>query len=111
MNKIFILYVLLIASLHSNGQSAESFLKLGNTKEEKGEYTGAISNYDTAIKMNPKFAIAYINRGYSKNNLKDYTGALADYNKAIELNPKLSGAYNNRGATKNILKVTPQNNI
>ena len=64
-------------------------------KNEKGDYSGAISDYTKALEINPQYADAYYGRGIAKYNLKDYYGALSDFTKAIEINPKLKRAYNN----------------
>ena len=70
-----------------------------NLKDDKG----AISDFDMAIQLNPKFERIhdlYCFRGESKFILKDFKGALADYNKAIQLNPSYSEAYHYRGYCK-----------
>lgn len=61
---------------------------------------GAISDLDTAIRLNPKNAYMYFDRGnlYSEN--KDYARAISDYDAAIKLDPKLAEAYYNRGIAK-----------
>ncbi len=63
----------------------------------KGEYELAVSDYNEAIKLNPKEVSLFINRGRAHQNKKNYDLAIADYNTAIELNPKDATAYYNRG--------------
>jgi len=72
----------------------------GNAKKNKGDFDGAIADYNRAIELNPQDAGAYNNRGIAKKNKGDLDGAIADFNRAIELNPRLSEAYNNRGNAK-----------
>jgi tetratricopeptide (TPR) repeat protein len=80
--------------------SADSFLTSGLEKYNAKDYHGAIADYDTAIRLNPDFAMAYSGRGNAKKDLGDRKGALADYDTAIRLDPDFAIAYNNRGAAK-----------
>ena len=84
---------------------AKAYYISGWSKHKKGDYSGAISDYTKAIKLNPNHPYAYNNRGYAKNELKDYSGAISDYTKAIEINPKYAYAYYlNRGISKDNLE-------
>ena len=80
--------------------SAETYFTWGNTKYGLGDYKGAITDYDTAIRLNPDDADAYNNRGAAKGDLGQHFAAIADYDTAIRLNPDLAYAYNNRGIAK-----------
>ena len=62
-----------------------------------GEYHKAIVTFNTAIELDPNFALAYNNRGWAYIELGQYELAIADCTKAIELDPSLALAYNNRG--------------
>ncbi len=93
--------------LSQNSQSifAETYFFRGFTKYELGLYHEAISDYDTAIRLNPGDAFAYLTRGLAKAALKQYTAAIADYDTAIRLKPDYALAYRNRGAAKaNLMK-------
>ena len=95
------------ATLSQNSQSifAETYFFRGFTKYELGLYHEAISDYDTAIRLNPGDAFAYLTRGLAKAALKQYTAAIADYDTAIRLKPDYALAYRNRGAAKaNLMK-------
>jgi Flp pilus assembly protein TadD len=59
--------------------------------------TGALSDFNQALALDPNFAAAYNNRGYDRQQLGDIDGALADYEKAISLDPGEAYYYNNRG--------------
>ena len=95
-----ILFLLFFIPLVSFGQTAKEYYSSAFNKDDKGDYTGAISDYTKAIELDPNYADAYVNRGISKHNLKDYKGAMSDYNKAIELNPNDAILYYNRGNLK-----------
>ena len=59
-------------------------------KKDSRDYLGAISDYTTAIQINPKYANAYSNRGIEKWKLGDNSGACKDYKKAISLGNKFT---------------------
>ena len=65
------------------------------------DVSGALTDYNKAIELNPKHTEAYLVRATLKQlNLNDISGALADYNKTIELDPKHAQAYAGRGWLK-----------
>jgi tetratricopeptide (TPR) repeat protein len=59
-------------------------------------YTGAISDFDKAIEINPKFAKAYYHRGIVKGYYNDYQGAILDFTTALEINPAYEQALAKR---------------
>jgi len=73
------------------------YINRGNAYRKKGYYGWAFTDYDKAIKLNPKDALAYNNRGNAYHNKGQFDRAIADYDKAIKLNPKDAIAYYNRG--------------
>ncbi len=82
-------------------KSSADYDKSAKQKSNKGDYSGALADYDRAIKLKPNDSSSYTNRGFLKyETLSDYPGALTDYNQAIKLNPKSAIAYNNRGLLK-----------
>src|SRR4029077_18844208 len=80
--------------------AADDYNSRGLAKEAKGDYDGAIADFNRAIELDPKLAIFYTNRGLAKEAKGDLDGAIADYTRAIELDPKQPGAYMNRGLAK-----------
>ncbi|OGQ03774.1 MAG: hypothetical protein A2026_19090 [Deltaproteobacteria bacterium RBG_19FT_COMBO_46_12] len=62
---------------------------------EKGQYDQAISDFNQAIEMNPRYNKAYNNRGIVYRLKGQYNQAISDFNKAISINPLEAEAYNN----------------
>jgi serine/threonine protein kinase/tetratricopeptide (TPR) repeat protein len=76
---------------------AETFMERGRAAYERKDYDQAITDFNQAIKLDPKFAKAFSNRGNAYMEKDQVDKALADYSRAIELDPKFAIAYNNRG--------------
>jgi tetratricopeptide (TPR) repeat protein len=77
---------------------------LGRTTDSKEEdvkkeelVRKAITSFDHAIRVSPKFAPAYNNRGRAYHLKKELDRAIADFGKAIEFDPGYADAYENRG--------------
>tara|TARA_B100000287_G_C20445214_1_gene707245 strand:+ start:256 stop:735 length:480 start_codon:yes stop_codon:yes gene_type:complete len=88
----------------AKAESASYYYNRGNQKFDLGDYSGAISDYNKAIEINPRDADAYYNRGIAKGKSKDLSGAIVDFTKVIEINPREADAYYNRGIAKGKLK-------
>ena len=71
--------------------SAEAYINRGSDWYEKGEYDKAISDFNEAIRLNPKDADAYDNRGVAWGKKGDKVKAEADFKKAKELKQKPKG--------------------
>lgn len=82
------------------GQSAQELHLRANAKQDRGDYRGALEDYDKALALAPKSASTYTCRGNAKHALGDLDGAIADHDRAIQLMPKLAIAYSNRGYAK-----------
>lgn len=80
-----------------DARSAMNYLETGNTKYVRGDLSGALCDYNKAIKIDPGLAAAYYGRGNALKASGSIDEAIADYNKSIELNPNYSDAYNSRG--------------
>ncbi|MEZ5197050.1 MAG: tetratricopeptide repeat protein [Bacteroidales bacterium] len=67
-------------------------------KEKKGDYEGAILDYNKFIELNTNGdnAFALNNRGFSKYKLGLFEEALTDVDKSIQFDPKNAFAYKNR---------------
>lgn len=87
----------------SSTLTADDFFVTAQNKAEKGNYRGAIADYNQTLALNPKFEEVYFRRALAKNILKDWQGAEADYSRAIAVKRDHGEAYTNRGLIRNIL--------
>ncbi|MCX6246595.1 MAG: tetratricopeptide repeat protein [Bacteroidetes bacterium] len=73
-------------AVSNNPASAIAWFNLGATKMNfEKDYTGAIHDYNTTIRLLPDFPESYINRGFCREQLNDFPGAVSDYGKAARL--------------------------
>ncbi len=63
------------------------------------EYDKAISDFTTAIQMEPRDTRVYTNRGLTYRMLKKYDESLRDFNKSINLNPLWPDTFYGRSLT------------
>ena len=80
-----------------------AYVTRGKAKTALQDTAGALTDYTTAITLNPKNTEAYTGRGEVKAEMADYTGALIDLDKAIELFIGNSYAYEARGKVESKL--------
>ena len=62
-----------------------TYYNRGNSKSKLGDHRGAITDYNIAIDLNPKYASAYLNRGILKFIIKQKNSGCLDLSKAGEL--------------------------
>ena len=82
--------------------TADDFFITAGYKSQKGDYRGAIADYDRALTLNPQFEEIYFRRGIAHSLLKNWQGAESDYTRAIEIKPEHAEAYLHRGSMRNI---------
>jgi tetratricopeptide (TPR) repeat protein len=58
--------------------TAEDFYAWGVIESDRGNYRGAIANYNQALSLKSDFAPAYLARSVSRFNLNDFRGATQD---------------------------------
>ena len=65
---------------------------------QKNNYSAAINDFDSTIRINPRFALAYINKSKAEASMNKINEAVADSDSVIALknNPNLFLAYNNK---------------
>lgn len=66
-------------------RNAFEYFSRGNFKKLLEDYSGALHDYNEALKLKPFFPEALYQRGNIKIFLNDEKGAISDYNKAIKL--------------------------
>ena len=101
MKKLFLL--LLFIPFVSFGQSAEDYFNSGQLKGKLQDYSGALSDFNKAIELDPNYDKAYYNRGKIQVYLNNYYDANEDYTKCIEVSSTkavIAAAYVNRGLLK-----------
>lgn len=88
------------AVIRFNPRDNNAFGMRAHVKMIKGDFEGAIADYDIAIKLAPNaFGIekAYNNRGIAYQFKGDHIRAFNEFDKAISINPKYASPYNGRG--------------
>lgn len=87
----------LIEALPKEKYDEEIYLLLGNIAQSKGNNEKTVENYNSALKINPKFYKAYYNLGNFYFIKSDYNLAIENYKKATKFNKDFAPAYYNLG--------------
>ena len=85
MKVIFVLILFFSLFISCQNQTAETYNNRGIAKVSLQDYSGAISDYNKAIEINPNDAEAYNNRGIAKIKLGQKDSGCLDLSKAGEL--------------------------
>lgn len=73
------------------------FTNRGVARTFLGDLTGALSDANYAMSINPNYASAYNLRGNLRTESGDLKGAEADFSKSISLDPNVTDGYIGRG--------------
>lgn len=85
------------AQLRSQYDVVEVFYRRGEEKARKGDYQGAIAEFNEFLRLNPNGFKAYYQRGLARQKLGDYKGAMIDFDMYLQFNPNDVEARTNRG--------------
>ncbi|MDP7035933.1 MAG: tetratricopeptide repeat protein, partial [Planctomycetota bacterium] len=83
----------------SEATEASILCSRGLRRANKGDFQGALSDFDTAIQLAPEHAQLFVNRGRVYFFLKKHEESLRDFDEAIRLQPWIFEAFMNRGNT------------
>ncbi len=87
---------------------ADAFLNRGVTNKMLGEYGLALSDFKTAVMLNPENPKMHNALGNIRVMFGDYNSAVRDFDKAIQLDVNFSSAFHNRGLAKILLHKTDE---
>ncbi|MBE9125641.1 tetratricopeptide repeat protein [Coleofasciculus sp. LEGE 07092] len=77
--------------------AALKFFQPGKDKYQKGDYAGAIEEFNQGLEIDPDHAEAYNLRGQARQYLNDTPAAIEDFKQAAWLEPQNPAPYNNLG--------------
>ena len=63
----------------------------------KGQYDQAVSQFNKAIEINPKYVKAYLYRGFAYAQKGQHDQAISEFNNLLRLKPRLAAAYHGLG--------------
>ena len=89
--------VLLTEVIRRSPTNAAAYLNRGSAQASAGEVALALSDYNTALHLQPDLVEGWYNRGTTFTHLRRYENAIADFTEAIRLKPDFALAYCNRG--------------
>jgi tetratricopeptide (TPR) repeat protein len=76
---------------------SDAFFYRGFAYSELQEYTKALRDWETLLKIDSSNPLAWDNHGWALGRLGQYEKAITSWNKAIELNPRDSYAWSQKG--------------
>ena len=77
--------VLLDRLLKADPKNAKALVLRGDAKDDLGDPTAALADYNAAIAINPEYAYAYATRCDTQTELEHYDEAVSDCTKALTL--------------------------
>ena len=98
------LYAWLVPDLQAQGkqriapvENATARYKRGLSLQRMGKFDQALTAFDAALALNPRYAEAHNSRGIALANLDRSEDALASFNKALAIKPNYAECHNNLG--------------
>ena len=71
-----------------NSQFVEAYCNRGIARENLGDHSKALKDFERAIELNPEYIDGYLRRAMLKQDSGDYAGAIRDFDRAIEIEPE-----------------------
>jgi tetratricopeptide (TPR) repeat protein len=107
--KVFLLAALMaFVTVSVFGQKAKTYYKAGNEFIDNQKYEDAVTQFTSAISLEPSDADYYSARGKAYEMLNKYNEAFTDYEKALVFKPKDADAIVSLGRVCNNLKKYDQ---
>lgn len=72
----------------------------GTARSEKGDWAGAVEDYNKSISINSQWPKPWYNRGVARATHGDHAAAIEDFTRALELDPKHVDAIAGRGISR-----------
>lgn len=95
---LMLLTVSLFAQNAEMDKAAAEFYNKGNKSLKAGDFQGALTSYDEALKTSQDYRI-YYQRGITLKKMRKYEDAISSFQKSVEVNPEFDIAYNGLGST------------
>ena len=89
--------VILSVPQKAQAESIQIYIERAVEKKKSGDHSGAISDLNKAIAIDPESPRIYNMRAIHKRELGDISGAISDLNKAIGLNSEYYSSFLLRG--------------
>ena len=107
-NPLYLAFSLSLVAISGVAQANETYAPYyyadGVYKTKTGDLEGAINDFNSAIKFDPRFLKAYIKSSRIKHFYGDYSGAIEDLDKALSFYPNNVSALLIRASAKDVLK-------
>lgn len=88
---------LLDSALSDNASMPYIYAERAYDKMQAGNYTGALRDYNEALRLDTTEPTYFLNRGLVNEKLQRYTAAYEDYTRALQLDERFEKAWLNRG--------------
>jgi len=72
----------------------------GTARSQKGDWAGAVDDYNKSISINPQWPKPWYNRGVARATHGDHASAIEDFTRAIQLDPKHVDAIAGRAISR-----------
>ncbi|MGF1639152.1 MAG: tetratricopeptide repeat protein [Cyclobacteriaceae bacterium] len=95
--------IMLGRALEKDKNFAKAYYVRGIIKKRLGDFTGAMSDFESAIKIKSDYLEAYVARGDTRYATQNFEGAIEDYTYILELDDDMLDIYYKRGQAKLML--------